>query len=166
MPLIDMHKDLDGLTLVVTAQFKAPVARVWQLWADPRQLERWWGPPTYPATFVDHDLRPEGRVTYYMTGPEGEKFHGWWRIIAVEAPRQLQLEDGFADDNGKPNLEMPTTLTQVNLNDGAPGETRMTIETTFPSLEAMEQMVAMGMEEGFAGALGQIDGILAEVPTE
>ena len=166
MPVTDMRKDTEKLTMVVTAQFEAPVARVWQLWADPRQLERWWGPPTYPATFVDHDLRPEGRVTYYMTGPEGEKFHGWWRIIAVEAPRQLQLEDGFADDNGKPNLEMPTTLTQVNLNDGAPGETRMTIETTFPSLEAMEQMVAMGMEEGFAGALGQIDGILAEVPTE
>ena len=43
--------------------------RVWQLWADPRQLERWWGPPTYPATFTQHDLAPGGHVEYHMTGP-------------------------------------------------------------------------------------------------
>jgi hypothetical protein len=43
-----------------------------------------------------------------------------------------------------------------------PAGTRMTITSTFPTLEAMEQMVAMGMLEGMAGALGQIDAILAD----
>src|SRR5918995_434428 len=52
------------------------VRRAWQLWADPRQLERWWGPPGYPATFVDHDLTVGSRATYYMTSPEGEKHSG------------------------------------------------------------------------------------------
>ena len=49
-----------------------PIARVWALWADPRKLERWWGPPTFPATVLEHDLRPGGKVSYYMTSPEGE----------------------------------------------------------------------------------------------
>jgi hypothetical protein len=36
----------------------------------------------------------------------------------------------------------------------------MTIETTFPSLEAMEQMTEMGMEEGITLAINQIDDLL------
>ena len=42
------------------------------------------------------------------------------------------------------------------------GGTRMSVETTFPSIEVMDQMVQMGMEEGMVGAMGQIDPILAE----
>jgi hypothetical protein len=41
----------------------------------------------------------------------------------------------------------------------------MSITTTFPSAEAMEQLVSMGMDEGMSEALGQIDGILAELAT-
>lgn len=70
MPVTDVKQDLDNLTLTITADFAAPVERVWQVYADPRQLEKIWGPPGYPATVVDHNLRPGGRTTYYMTGPE------------------------------------------------------------------------------------------------
>ncbi|WP_325048798.1 SRPBCC family protein [Amnibacterium setariae] len=50
MPVLDVEKDLDRLTLTVVAEFAAPVERVWSLYADPRRLERHWGPPGYPAT--------------------------------------------------------------------------------------------------------------------
>ena len=79
MTVKDVKKDPATLTMVITAEFDAPVESVWQLWADPRQLERWWGPPTYPATVVDHDLVAGGTVNYVMTGPEGDKHGGWWR---------------------------------------------------------------------------------------
>ncbi|HEY4410314.1 MAG TPA: SRPBCC domain-containing protein [Acidimicrobiia bacterium] len=160
MSVTSIEKDPVALTMTVTAEFDAPVERAWQLWADPRQLERWWGPPTYPATFVDHDLRPGGHVGYYMTGPEGDKPHGWWRILSVDAPHRLQFEDGFADDAGQPDPKMPTMTMRVTLEDRSGGGTTMVIVTTFPSTEAMEQLIAMGMEEGMAGALGQIDAIL------
>ena len=97
-----------------------------------------------------------------MTGPEGEKFHGWWRIITVSEPHGLAVEDGFSDADGNPNLEMPTTIFRVTLELRADGGTRMSIASTFNSLEQMEQLVEMGMEEGLAAALGQIDGLLAE----
>jgi uncharacterized protein YndB with AHSA1/START domain len=162
MTVKDVRKDLDALTMTITAEFDAPVTRVWELWADPRQLERWWGPPTYPATVVEHDLSPGGRVTYYMTGPEGDHPHGWWRVRTVEEPRRLEFEDGFADDAGIPNPDMPTMTVHVALEELAGGGTRMTIETRFPSRDAMDQIVAMGMEEGMSLAMGQMDGILAE----
>jgi len=50
MTVTSVDKDLDDLTLTLTADFDAPIERVWELWADPRKLERWWGPPEYPAT--------------------------------------------------------------------------------------------------------------------
>jgi uncharacterized protein YndB with AHSA1/START domain len=160
MTVKEVQKDAATLTMVVIAEFSASVERVWQLWADPRRLERWWGPPTFPATVVDHDLVPGGTVSYYMTGPEGEKFHGWWRVLAVDPPHSIEVEDGFADDSGNPNPDMPTTIMRVVLSD-EDGVTRMTMTSTFPSHDAMEQLVNMGMEEGLRSALEQMDQILA-----
>jgi len=164
MTVTHVHKDPEARTMTIAARFDAPIGRVWQLWADPRQLERWWGPPTYPATVVDHDLTPGGRVSYYMTGPEGDQHHGWWRVLVVDGPRRLELEDGFADDVGEPDPDLPTTVTRVILHDEPDGGTHMDIESVFPSLGAMEEMLAMGVEEGMVAAMGQIDGILAEGP--
>jgi uncharacterized protein YndB with AHSA1/START domain len=160
MPVTDVSKDLDALTMTITAEFDAGAERVWEMWSDPRQLERWWGPPTYPATFVDHDLSPGGRAAYFMTSPEGQKYHGWWRVQEVEPPSRLRFEDGFADEEGKPNEELPTMIQTVTLAE-ADGATTVSIESRFASREGMEQGIAMGMEEGTAEALGQIDALLA-----
>jgi uncharacterized protein YndB with AHSA1/START domain len=160
MTVTSIHKDPERRTLTITSTFEARAERVWQLWADPRLLERWWGPPTYPATVIDHDLTPGGSVNYLMTGPEGDQHRGWWRIISVDAPSHLELEDGFADADGNPNAELPTTLMSVSITTGESGGTTMTMESTFPSLEAMEQMIEMGMEAGIREAMGQIDALL------
>jgi uncharacterized protein YndB with AHSA1/START domain len=160
MSVTDVRKDTDNLTMTVTAEYDVTAERAWQLWADPRQLERWWGPPTYPATVEEHDLTAGGHVSYYMTGPEGDKPRGWWKVLEAEPPRLLEIEDGFADDTGAPNPAMPTMIMRVEITD-RPGGVTMTIGTRFPSAEAMEQLLGMGMEEGMREAMGQIDGVLA-----
>lgn len=166
MTVTNVHKDQGTRTMTITASFDAPIERVWRLWQDPRLLERWWGPPTYPATFVDHDLSPGGSVTYYMTGPDGDKHHGWWRVLTVDAPRGFTFEDGFADDSGEPNTTMPTLSVRVALSAAPGGGTQLMIETTFPSLQAMNELAEMGMEEGMTAAMGQMDDILHELAAE
>jgi uncharacterized protein YndB with AHSA1/START domain len=160
MTVTNVAKDPEALTMTVTAAIDATVERSWQLWADPRQLERWWGPPTYPATVIDHDLVAGGRVTYFMTGPDGDKFHGYWEVLAVDPPRRLEFRDGFADDSGAPNDSMPTMTSTVTLTEADGDVTLMVVETQFPSVEAMEKLLAMGMEEGIVAAMSQIDAIL------
>ena len=162
MTVTAVRKDLPALTLTVEAEFDASADRVWQLWADPRQLERWWGPPTYPATVDTHDLRPGGRVAYHMTGPAGDQPRGYWEVDEVEPPRRLQFRDGFALDDGTPNPELPVSIARVRIDEIGDGRTRMTVESIFVSTEAMEQVIAMGMEDGIRQAVGQIDAILAE----
>jgi hypothetical protein len=71
-----VRKDPQRLTMTIEAEFDASPERVWQLWADPRQLERWWGPLMYPATFTKHDLALGSRVEYQMTGPKGDQLGG------------------------------------------------------------------------------------------
>ena len=163
MTVTAVRKDPDQLTLTLDAEFEATPERVWQLWADPRQLERWWGPPGYPATFTKHDLAPGSRVEYYMTTPEGETPRGYWEIVESEPPRYLNIRDGFANEDGTNNEEMPGPgVMNVTIAPVADGRTRMTIESIFPDTATMEQLLAMGQEEGLAEAVGQIDAILAE----
>jgi uncharacterized protein YndB with AHSA1/START domain len=162
MTVTAVRKDPHALTMTLDAEFDASPERVWQLWSDPRQLERWWGPPTYPATFTKHELSPGGRMEYHMTGPEGDTPKGFWEVEEVDPPHSLTVRDGFANDDGSPNTDMPTGEMRVAIEEIEPGRTRMSILSIFPSTEAMEQLLAMGQEEGMKQAVGQIDAILAE----
>lgn len=162
MSVTAVNRNPAELSLTITSELNASPERVWQLWADPRQLERWWGPPTYPATVTTHELRSGGRVEYHMTGPEGDQPRGYWEVDEVHAPRSLAFRDGFANADGSPTPGMPLTNMQVTIEDAGEGRTRMSIRSVFPDAEAMERMLDTGMEEGMKEALGQIDAILAE----
>jgi uncharacterized protein YndB with AHSA1/START domain len=159
MPVTDVKHDPDNLTLTITADFAAPVQRIWQVYADPRQLERIWGPPACPATVVDHDLRPGGRVTYYMTGPEGEKFGGFWEVIAVDEPHSFEFLDRFADENFNPVPGAPVSRNFYSFAEHD-GGTRATYVATYESAEALQQVLDMGAVEGASQAINQIDDLV------
>ena len=159
MSVTSVDKDYEGLTLTLVADFDAPAGEVWRLWADPRKLERWWGPPTHPATFERHDLRPGGEVTYFMTAPDGERFHGWWRIDAVDEPASLEFTDGFSDADGRPAEDMPASTVRMTLTE-RDGGTRMELRSRFATREQMEQVMEMGAAEGIQQAVGQMDALL------
>ncbi len=162
MPVTNITKDLDTRSLVITASFAAPVTRVWQIYADPRQLERVWGPPTYPATVTEHSLTPGGRVHYFMTSPEGEKYYGGWYVLTVDEPRSFTFEDFFADESFAPAEAMPVAHCDYTFEPEA-GGTKAVFTTTYPSAEALQQVLDMGMEDGASQAIGQIDAFLAEL---
>lgn len=160
MPVIDVTTDTDALTLTITAEFAAPVERVWQIYADPRQLEKIWGPPTYPATFVDHDFTPGGRATYYMTSPEGEKFGGWWEFITIDATSSFTFRDGFADGDLNPVESMPVAVNEYMFSAVDSG-TRAVYTATFTSADELQKVLDMGVVEGSSAAINQIDELLA-----
>jgi uncharacterized protein YndB with AHSA1/START domain len=159
MSVTSVDKDYDNLTTTLVADFDAAIDEVWQLWADPRKLERWWGPPGYPATVEQHDLSPGGEVTYYMTLPEGDRSRGWWRVASVDPPTSLRFTDGFGNDDGTPNMQMPVIEVDVRLSE-RDGGTRMEIRSTYQSREQMDQLIEMGMLEGLSESVGQIDALL------
>ncbi len=158
MPVTDVEKDFDALTMTITAEFEADAERLWQLWADPRQLERWWSPPSHTSTFVEHELTPGARTTYYMTGPDGEKHHGAWRIEEAEPPHRLRLKDDEVDAEGKPEDGGPSAMT-VTITETDRTAT-MSIQTLFTDRNSMGQTIEMGFEQGMTETLNQIDPLL------
>jgi uncharacterized protein YndB with AHSA1/START domain len=158
MTVTSVTKDYRSLTLTVVAEFDASVERAWQLWDDPRQLERWWGPPSHPATVEHHDLTPGGQVTYFMTGPTGTRSRAWWQITSVDPPKSLEFIDGFADEQGRPVDSAPTTV-QVQLTEQS-GGTRMVVRSIYDSRKQMERLDRIGAFEIFRQTIGQMDALL------
>lgn len=162
MPVTSITPDPEALTLTVVADYSVPVERLWAAWADPRQLERFWGPPEWPATFTRHDLRVGGRSEYHMTGPKGESSRGFWVFEEVEPGRSFAVRDGFAREDGSDDDALPGTRMRVAFEPTATGS-RFTCVSRFGSLAAMEQLIGMGVVEGFRAALGQLDDTLADL---
>ena len=160
MTVVDVHKDLGAATITFVAEFDAPPKRVWQVWEAPRQLERWWGPPMWPATYTQHEFVVGGTSRYHMTGPDGTESHGWLRYTAIDAPKSLEATDGFADEAGQENPDLPTSDMRATF-EAIEGGTRMTLVTVYPNAEALREVLEMGMEEGTTLALGQIEAVLA-----
>lgn len=160
MPVTDIRHDLEALTITITAQFAAPVQRIWDIYADPRQLEQVWGPPGYPATVVEHSLTPGGRVTYYMTGPDGQRFHGYWEVLETDEPHFFRYLDGFADETFTPNPDLPASQCTSTFA-ASDGGTRAIYVTRYDSREALQTVLDMGVEEGSRASIDQIDGLIA-----
>ena len=43
MTVITSSTNPDDLSMTMVAEFDAAPERLWNLWEDPRRLERWWG---------------------------------------------------------------------------------------------------------------------------
>ncbi|AZS39059.1 hypothetical protein CVS54_00359 [Microbacterium oxydans] len=162
MPVTDVITDADNLTMTVVADFAAPIERVWSAYSDPRQLERFWGPPGWPATFTAWDHTVGGRAQYSMNGPRGEKSSGSWEFISIDAPNAFEVIDSFVDENGTPLDGFPAQRMTFAFESTADG-TRMTTTSHFDSVDALEQVVEMGQVEGIKMAMAQLDAVLQDL---
>ena len=164
MPVTTVTKDPDQLTLTIVADFPVPVRRLWDAYSDPRQIERFWGPPEWPATFTRHDMAAGGRSNYYMTGPEGDQAHGYWEFTDVRPGQSFEVVDGFANPDGTPNDDLPTTRVVFSFADAGEGS-RQVSTSHFDTAEQLQTLLDMGMEEGTTAAMGQIEDVLSDLRT-
>ena len=163
MPVTEITSDPETLTMNIAAEFDAFVDRVWSVFSDPRQLERFWGPPGWPATFTRFDFTPGGLAHYSLTGPNGETHHARWEFLRIDEPQSFEVLDGFADASGELVDEMPPPMRMVfSFTQDGP-RTRFSGVTHFQSVDALEQSVAMGMIEGTRMAMSQLDSVLQDL---
>lgn len=162
MPVTDISADADTLTMDIVAEFDASPDRVWKVFTDPRQLERFWGPPGWPATFTRFDFAPGGLALYHMTGPRGEVSRGRWEFLSIDEPRSFEVLDGFADEYGDLSSEIDPMRMVFAFEQTSSG-TRLNGKTYFTSADSLEQAVQMGMVEGTRQAMGQLDTVLQDL---
>ncbi len=140
MPVTSIETDAENLTITVIADFPVPVERLWAAYADPRQLERFWGPPGYPATFHRFDMRAGGSAFYSMTSPRGETHYGLWEFTALEPGRSFTVVDSFATPEGETDPNLPSGSMQM-LFEATESGSRLTSLSQQASLEDLETIL-------------------------
>lgn len=154
---ISIDKDATNRTLTVERVFDAPRERVWQAWADPEKLAKWFGPRGWETTIKEFEFKPGGIWHYCMTcldPDQGEYFEqeSWGKAtyLEIDEPNSFVYRDQFADAAGKPTPGMPTTIVTMSFEpvEGDPGKTRIVSTTVFESDEAYQQVIDMGVIEG------------------
>ncbi len=161
MPFIEAAADAEALTLTTICEFAAPPEQVWQAWADPRKLERWWGPPGYPTVFTRHDFVVPGGTTFVMTLPGGEEFTLYWHYRVIEPMSRIVAVDGRSEaegggTDGLPGAaDMEITFTPIETG------TRMQVVQRFGTAEGLEQQLTMATDEETRVYWGRIDDLVA-----
>lgn len=162
MPVTDFTTDPENLTMTLIADVDASVDRLWRAFTEPRQLERFWGPPGWPATFTEFDFTVGGRARYHMTSPTGEASYGAWEFVNIDEPRGYEVLDTFVEADGTVFEGFPAMRMTYSFEATESGA-RMRNITHFASIEALEQAVEMGAVEGSKMAMAQLDAVLHDL---
>lgn len=155
-------KHEDKKQLHIEREFNAPVNIVWRAWTEPELLDQWWAPKPWKSETHHMEFKVGGYRLYSMNGPEGEKHFGRTNYTAINKPEKFEGEDVFCDDEGNVNEELPGTILEVSFKEIGE-KTIVTVIDTFSSLEAMEELIKMGVQEGFAMAHDNLDKLLVKM---
>lgn len=165
---LKVTKDLDSKTLTLEREFDAPKDKVWKAFADKETFEKWWGPEGWETKAKEFNFAPGGRVHYDMKCVD-ENQTDWfgqssWGVMVLESinePNSFSYTDYFSDEDGTLNQEMPA-LKITNEFVEADGKTKLISRSMADSADQIEQLIQMGMVEGFTSQLLKLDALLAE----
>jgi uncharacterized protein YndB with AHSA1/START domain len=156
MPVTSVNKDPEALTLTVVADFAAPVRRLWDAYFDPRQIERFWSPPSLPTVFVRHDGYPGGRSEWLMTTPDGNVAKLSWIWGAIDEFKSFEALDGDGPPIHGP-MRMVFTFEETSTG------SRVSTTSYFASSDNYQESIDMDMDEGMRQAMNQMDAVLADL---
>lgn len=166
MAEVKVNKDLENKTLTIEFVANAPKEKVWRAYSEKDWFEKWWGPEGWETTTKEFDFKPGGRVHYCMKCVDknqgewfGQESWGLTVIEEIDAPNKYSAKDHFSDESGAVNQEMPGMTLSVELIE-EDGKTRVVNRTTTETKEQLEELIKMGMVEGFTSQLNRLEVLL------
>lgn len=75
----------------------APPQRVYDAFADPERVARWWGPDGFTSTIHQFDLRPGGRWTLVLHGPDGTDYPNENVFVELLPAQRVVIDHPSAD---------------------------------------------------------------------
>lgn len=159
--LMDFSLDKENKTIVVKREFAAALPLVWDAYTKSEILDQWWAPKPWQARTKTMDFREGGYWLYAMVGPEGEEHWARADYKKIDRHQGFHAKDGFADEEGNVNQEMPQSDWHVSFSSTADG-TLVTNLIKFDDLEDLEKTIEMGFKEGFMMALENLEELLSQ----
>ncbi len=167
MSEVNVVKDLENKKLIVEFVANGPTDKVWRAYAEKELFEKWWGPEGWKTTTKEFDFIPGGRVHYGMKCIDknqadwfGQTSWGVMEILDVVSTASFTYRDYFSDEDGVLNEDMPALrVTNEFIDEG--GKTKIESTSFADNADQIEQLIAMGMIEGFTSQLNKLDELLA-----
>lgn len=160
---VKVTKDLENKKLVIEYLANGPLEKVWRAYAEKDWFEKWWGPEGWETTTKEFNFRPGGTVHYGMKCVDenqgewfGQTSWGLMEIEAVTDSKSFTYKDYFSDEAGTINKDMPA-LTITNEFFEENGKTKIVSTSFAASAEQIEELIKMGMVEGFSSQLNKLD---------
>lgn len=163
MSEVKVTKDLENKKLIIEFVTNGSKDDVWKAYADKELFEKWWGPEGWETTTKEFSLTPGGKIHYGMKCIDenqgdwfGKTSWGVMDIVEVSPNDSFSYMDYFSDEAGILNKEMPA-LKVTNEFIEEDGKTKIISTSLADSAEQIEQLVNMGMIEGFTSQLNKLD---------
>lgn len=156
---VTVNKDVTNKKITVVREFHAPVQSVWKAWTEKETLDQWWAPKPWRAETKSMDFREGGVWAYAMVGPDGERHYAAVKFEKIEQNKSYTAQDYFTDENGTKVSDLPQMRWHTSFASSG-DSTTVTIEISFSSEEDLNKILAMGFEEGFLSAMGNLDEVL------
>lgn len=146
-------------TITIRREFAADKQLVWDCHTKSELLNRWFAPKPFTTKTKHMDFREGGYWHYAMIDPEGTEYWARMDYRTIAPIDGYTLYDGFCNEEGEINQELPRAEWGVAFRD-AGQHTLVETLVIYPSLEALETVIQMGMQEGLASTLERLDELL------
>jgi uncharacterized protein YndB with AHSA1/START domain len=153
--LVDKEKN----TITIKRQFAAKRQLVWDCYTKSEFLDRWFAPRPLTTKTKFMDFSEGGHWHYAMVEPNGQEYWGRMDFQTIQPIDSYTSLDGFCDNTGALNPELPRSKWRVAFSDVA---TNTLVETlvSYTSPEALQQVIQMGLKEGLTSTLERLDELL------
>ncbi len=112
-------------TLVATRIVNAPRELVFKAWTTPEHHKNWWGPNGFTNTFHIYDLRPGGKWSFIMHGPDGKNYTNESVFVQITSPELLVFD----------HISEPLFQVRASFEDAGENKTRVIFKMIFDSAE-------------------------------
>ena len=151
--------------IIITREFGAQRQLVWDVWTQPKHVEKWFGPKGFTTRVDGLDFKVGGRSTYVMIGPDGTEYPSSGTFKEIVPIEKIVTTDEFGEgfEEAHPNMDLPQGMISTFLFDDLGERTKVTIITAHPTVEDRKKHEAMGVVDGWNSTLDKLDEYLSNM---
>src|SRR5215212_3412931 len=89
---MDLSPEEQSRIVVSSRIIHAPIADVFDAYANPKKIVRWWGPSGFALTTESIDLQEGGHWRFVLTGPDGTEYENHSVFLRIEPPHLFVVD--------------------------------------------------------------------------
>lgn len=158
----DFIVNKDKNSLHIKREFAAKRQTVWDCYTKQELLDRWYAPKPLITRTKSMDFREGGHWVFAMIEPSGTEYWSRTDYQSIKPKEFFTGIDSFCNSEGEVNPEYPSSKMEVKFSD-LNAHTLMETVVTYDSAEALQTVIAMGMEGGLKSTLESLDDLLLKL---